>query len=120
MVQIEIWDRFDYVDQDEGRWQIHPYNPRNNVNYDYDQSHFAKDYPDHPGANKQPFFFTTPKQRNNKVVLEYQQRFVNKLLEHSLRYDHVLYCMDNETNGDEEWSRYWATEADGDTRRSWG
>ena len=108
MVQIEIWDRFDYVDQDENRWQIHPYNPRNNVNYDYDQSHFAKAYPDHPGANQQPFFFTTPNQRNNEVVLGYQQRFVGELLEHTLRYDHVLYCMDNETNGDEEWSRYWA------------
>jgi hypothetical protein len=33
-VQIEIWDRFD--DTDSGgsdRWQIHPYNPKNNVNY---------------------------------------------------------------------------------------
>jgi hypothetical protein len=107
-VQIEIWDRFDYVDQNSNRWQIHPYNPRNNVNYTYEESGFAKGYPDHPGANKQPFFFTTPKQRNNEVVLRYQQRFVDKLLEHSLGYDHVLYCMDNETNGDEEWSRYWA------------
>lgn len=108
-VQIEIWDRFDYVDQQgPDRWQIHPYNPRNNVNYTYQESGFAKRYPDHPGANKQPFFFTTPKQRNNVAVLKVQQRFVNKLLDHSLKYQHVLYCMDNETNGEEEWSRYWA------------
>ncbi len=108
-VQIEIWDRFDYVDQKgPDRWQIHPYNPRNNVNYTYEESGFAKRYPDHPGANKQPFFFTTPQQRNNVVVLKYQQQFVNKLLDHSLKYGHVLYCMDNETNGEEEWSRYWA------------
>jgi len=108
-VQIEIWDRFDYTD-DKGsdRWQIHPYNPGNNVNYSYEQSGFGKRYPHHPGANKQPFFFTTPKQRNNQVVLTIQQQFVDKMLEHSLRYDHILYCMDNETNGDEEWSRYWA------------
>ena len=109
IVQIEIWDRFDYVDQNgPDRWQIHPYNPRNNVNYTYDESGFAKRYPDHPGANKQPFFFTTPKQRNNAVVLKYQQRFVNKLLDHSLKFRHVLYCMDNETNGEEEWGHYWA------------
>ncbi|QDT09639.1 hypothetical protein [Planctomycetes bacterium K23_9] len=108
-VQIEIWDRFDYVDQKgPDRWQIHPYNPRNNVNYTYDESGFAPRYPDHPGANKQPFFFTTPKQRNNVVVLKHQQRFVNKLLDHSLKFGHVLYCMDNETNGQEEWGRYWA------------
>ena len=110
MVQIEIWDRFDYTDsRGSNRWQIHPYNPGNNVNYTYEESGFAKRYPDHPGANKQPFFFTTPKQRNNKVVLPYQQQFVDKLLEVSLKFDHVLYCVDNETNGEEEWGRYWAT-----------
>lgn len=109
-VQIEVWDRFDYVDNGGNeRWKIHPYNPKNNVNYTFEQSGFAERYPDHPGANKQPFFFTTPKQRNNQVVLPYQQRFVEKMLEHTLAYDHVLYCMDNETNGEEEWGRYWAT-----------
>ena len=108
-VQIEIWDRFDYSDMDgSGRWQIHPYNPDNNVNYTSKESGFASTYPDHPGANHQPFFYTTPKQHNNQVVLPYQQRFVEKMLEHSLKYDHVLYCMDNETNGDEKWSRFWA------------
>lgn len=108
-VQIEVWDRFDYVDIRGGeRWQKHPYNPANNVNYTYEESGFARRYPDHPGQNKQPFFFTTPEQRNNQIVLQYQQRFVNKLLDHSLQFDHVLYCMDNETNGEESWSRYWA------------
>lgn len=108
IVQIEVWDRFDYTDTGgSDSWQIHPYNPRNNVNYSYEQSEFAERYPDHPGANKQPFFFTTPKQRNNRAVLTYQQRFVEKMLDHALRYDHVLYCIDNETSGEEEWGRYW-------------
>ncbi len=110
IVQIEIWDRFDYTDSNgANRWQIHPYNPRNNVNYTYKESGFAKRYREHPGANRQPFFFTTPGQRNNRVVLPYQQRFVDKLLDTALQFDHVLYCMDNETNGEEEWGRYWAT-----------
>jgi len=110
VVQLEVWDRFDYTDNGGSeRWQAHPYNPRNNINYTAAQSGFAQRYPDHPGANKQPFFFTTPKQRNNAVVLPFQQRFVEKLLEHALRYEHVLYCMDNETSGEEEWGRYWAT-----------
>jgi len=108
-VQIEVWDRFDYTDNGgSNRWEIHPYNPKNNINYTYEQSGFAKRYPDHPGANKQPFFFTTPKQRHNQVVLPYQQRFVEKMLEHALQYDHVLYCIDNETSGEEEWAKYWA------------
>lgn len=105
VVQIEVWDRFDLVQE---RWRPHPYNPANNVNYTFETSGFAPDYPDHPGRNLQPFFFTTPRQRNNVVVLRYQQRFVEELLRHALPYPHVLYCLDNETSGDEAWSAYWA------------
>lgn len=105
IVQIEVWDRFDYS---RDNWDPHPYNPKNNVNYTYEQSGFAEKYPDHPGANRQPFFFTTPRQRNNTVVLKYQQRFVDKMLSYTLRHNHVLYCMDNETSGEEAWSLYWA------------
>lgn len=108
-VQIEVWDRFDYSDQNRGdNWKLHPYNPKNNINYASKESGLAETYPDHPGANRQPFFFTTPKQRDNKVVLPFQQRFVEKMLDHSLKYDHVLYCMDNETGGEAAWGRYWA------------
>jgi len=105
IVQIEVWDRFDYS---RDNWEPHPYNPKNNVNYDYAESGFAEHYPDHPGANKQPFFFTTPAQRDNRTVFPYQKRFVEKLLSYSLQYDHVLYCMDNETSGEEAWGRFWA------------
>lgn len=108
-VQIEVWDRFDFTDSGGAdRWQNHPYNPKNNVNYTYDESRFGERYPDHPAANKQPFFYTTPKQRNNTVVLPFQQRFVAKMLEHSLAYDHVLYCIDNETTAEPAWGAYWA------------
>ena len=108
-VQIEVWDRFDYTDNgNRNRWQIHPYNPQNNVNFTYEESGFAKRYPDHPGTNRQPFFFTTPKQQNNHTVLKYQQKFVNRLLDDSLKFGNVLYCIDNETSGQEEWGRYWA------------
>jgi hypothetical protein len=105
IVQIEIWDRFDYS---RNNWPGHPYNPVNNINYTAKQSGLAAKYPDHPGRNKQPFFFTTPKQKNNTVVLPYQQRFVDKLLSYSLKHDHVLYCIDNETSGQEAWATYWA------------
>ncbi len=30
IVQIEVWDRFDYA---RDHWQPHPYNPKNNINY---------------------------------------------------------------------------------------
>jgi hypothetical protein len=105
IVQIEVWDRFDYSTRN---WVPHPYNPMNNVNYTHEESGLAGRYPDHPGANKQPFFFTTPKQRDNQVVFSHQQRFVDKMLSYSLRYDHVLYCVDNETSGEEAWGAFWA------------
>jgi len=105
IVQIEVWDRFDYS---RDNWELHPYNPKNNVNYTYAESGFEEHYPAHPGANKQPFFFTTPSQRNNKVVFPYQRRFVDQMLSYTLQYDHVLYCIDNETSGEEAWARFWA------------
>ncbi len=109
IVQIEVWDRFDYADSKESkRWGLHPYNPGNNVDYTYEETGFARTYPDHPGQNKQPFFFTTPRQRNNKIVLKYQQRFVDKMLSYSLKFGNVLYCMDNETSAEEAWGAYWA------------
>jgi len=105
IVQIEVWDRFDYSTKN---WPPHPYNPKNNVNYTPAQSGLALDYPDHPGRNKQPFFFATPAQENNAVVFRYQQRFVDKMLSYTLRHGHVLYCMDNETSGEEAWGAFWA------------
>lgn len=105
VVQIEVWDRFDYSRE---HWTPHPYRPHNNVNYTAEQSGLAEAYPEHPGRNQQPFFFTTPRQRNNQALLRYQQRFVERMLESTLPQPHVLYCIDNETSGDEEWAVYWA------------
>lgn len=110
-VQIEVWDRFDYTDNradDPRRWQDHPYAPANNINYSAEESGLAARYPNHPGANDQPFFFTTPAQRNNRTVLQFQEAFVNRMLDTSLKYDHVLYCMDNETRAEPEWGLHWA------------
>lgn len=106
IVQIEVWDRFDY--SREG-WIPHPFNPKNNVNYSEEESGLKDKYPDHPGANKQPFFFTTPQQNNNTLLLKYQQKRVEKILAIALKYKHVLYCIDNETSGEEKWASYWAT-----------
>lgn len=105
IVQIEVWDRFDYT---RNNWPPHPYNPKNNINYSEEESDLDFEYPDHPGQNKQPFFFTTPNQRNNPVLMKYQQNFVDKMLSYSLNHNHILYCMDNETSGEEEWGAYWA------------
>ena len=100
VVQIEVWDRFDHSRKE---WLTDPWNPANNRNYGFAESGFAPEYPNHPLQNEQPFFFTVPEMEHNRVVLPFQQDFVRQVLAHSLRYDHVLYCMDNETTADEAW-----------------
>lgn len=109
IVQIEVWDRFDYSDSSGSvRWTNHPYNPKNNINYSEEQTGLKTTYPKHPGANEQPFFFSVPNLKNILPLLKYQNAFVEKMLSYSLRQGHVLYCMDNETGGEEEWGAYWA------------
>ncbi|MFW5831512.1 MAG: hypothetical protein ACOCVA_04625, partial [Prolixibacteraceae bacterium] len=57
IVQIEVWDRFDYSME---RWDNHPFNPLNNVNYSVEDSILDVNYPEHPVADAQPFFHTIP------------------------------------------------------------
>ena len=45
-----------------------------------------------------------PGERPHGAVLD---RCIDRVLSLSLSADHVLYCMDNETSGSSEWSRYW-------------
>ena len=105
IVQIELWDRFDF-----GRepWQSNPYNPKNNVNYSAEQSGLRSAIETHPGQRETAFLRTVPALEDNHVLLEYQRLQVNKLLAISLPHGHVLYCMDNETNESPEWGWYWA------------
>ena len=109
IVQIEVWDRFDYTDsRGWNNWKPHPYNPANNINYSTTESGLATTYrKHHPGADKQPFFHTIPKMRENTVVRRYQEAFVDKMLSHSLPYGNVLYCMNNETSTPPIWGQYW-------------
>lgn len=105
IVQIELWDRFDYF---RHNWAPHPYNPANTRTYTAEATGLARDYPNHPGSNEQPFFLSTPAQRNIAPLLTVQHRFAEAVLARTLQQPHVLYCIDNETSGDEAWGAYWA------------
>lgn len=112
IVQIEVWDRFDYTDQgNSDRWQIHPYNPKNNITYTYKETGFVERYPDHPGQNKHHFFYSVPGMdvydKKYDVFRAFQESFVAKMLSHSLQYNNVLYCMNNETDAPAAWGQYW-------------
>jgi hypothetical protein len=108
IVQIEIWDRWDYGEVWGGAykaeaWSAHPFNPKNNINYTADETNL------HPERwQGYPIFRTIPELDNAPKVLAYQKAFVGRLLSIALDYDHILYCVSNESTASEQWSRYWA------------
>lgn len=108
IVQIEIWDRFDYS---RDNWKKNPLNPDNNVNYTVEETGFDTEYPKHPASDLQPFFHSIPGMPKYNETIDivrlYQEKYTDKLLSHTLNYGNVLYCMDNETSTPPEWGKYW-------------
>ncbi len=108
IIQIELWDRFDYSQE---HWKLSPWHPDNNVNYTNEQTGLADNYPAHPSQDRQPFFHTIPGMQRYKKrydrVRRFQEKFVEKMLSYTLDYGNVLYCMSNETSTPPAWGRYW-------------
>jgi len=115
VVQIEVWDRFDLIDGSWGSWPVSPWNPKNNINYTAGSSGLAESYnsyKSHPflqGVPGHPRYESASGSRKKKYdqVRSFQDKFVDKLLSITLRYDNVLYCMNNETHEDPAWGQYW-------------
>lgn len=105
VLQIELWDRFDFA---RDPWQRNPYNPKNNRTYTPEESGLKEEYPRHPSSNENPFFYSVPEEQNNELLLELQKRQVDELLARTLPAPNVLYCMDNETSGSPAWGAFWA------------
>ncbi len=105
IVQIEVWATFDYY---RDNWEVNPFNPKNNINYTAEQTGLPQQVGTHPTRTENNFFWSVPAERDQKIVLKYQQRFVDKILSYSLRFGNVLYCMDNETSVTPEWGKYWS------------
>ncbi len=105
IVQVEVWATFDFYREN---WDNNPFNPRNNNNYTAERTRLPLEVPTHPIYCDNPFFWSVPSHLNNMALLQYQQAFVDKLLSYSLAYDHILYCIDNETSVTSEWGRFWS------------
>jgi hypothetical protein len=120
IVQIEIWATYDFYSRPghvldgQTAWERNPFNPKNNINYTERNSGLYERFRSTHGTLVNPFFHTVlplPEPFDfdlTPVVLGYQQQFVDKVLSVSLEYDHVLYVIDNETNADPKWPRYWS------------
>ena len=108
IVQIEVWDRFDYSQK---FWETSPWNPRLNINYSYEEVGFDEKYPLHPSKDVHPFFHSIPGMpkyyKKLDLIYKYQEAFVTKMLSYSLKYGNILYCMNNETTTNALWGQYW-------------
>ncbi len=115
IVQIELWDPHDYFNggsrpTSNSGWTNRPFNPKNNVNYTVEETGLpdSVDYsPIRKGANNHTFFKTPNTQKRMSKVLKYQEKLVRKILEISLSYPNVLYCINNESYLSMDWSLYW-------------
>jgi len=105
IVQIEVWATFDYY---RDLWKRNPFNPARNVNYTTKNTKLKREWNFHPAHRPQPFVHSVPGLNNDREVLKYQQAFVRKVLDVSLPYPNVLYCLDNETKAPKQWPLYWA------------
>ena len=107
IAQVEIWATYDFYWGDSG-WAQNPFNPKLNRSYTASQSQLPEEIEYPAQQQNNPFFRSVPELENNRVVLDYQQTFVDKLMSIALNYPNVLYCIDNETKTRPEWGRYWS------------
>ncbi len=89
IVQLTLWDRFDFNSN-------HPYHPDNNVNWESGTIENAND------------FYRLSVIENNEPVLDYQHRYIDKLMSITLNYDHILYNIKNESSAETAQLNYWA------------
>lgn len=105
IVQIELWATFDFYREN---WDVNPFNPINNVNYTVERVQIPTEVNSHPVLTENNFFWSIPAQESKLRLLEFQQKFIDKLLSYSLKFDNILYCMDNETSVTSEWGKFWS------------
>jgi hypothetical protein len=114
IVQIEMWDRWDYGSVWGGAysaeaWSAYPFNPKNKVNYTADETILDEEEFNHEvHSSDYNIFRNIPELDDDPLVLTFQQAFVERMLSVTFEYDHILYCISNDSTASEEWARYWA------------
>lgn len=110
IVQIEIWESWNYyMKGGEGYpkrgWGLNPFNPVNNVNYKLEESGMPKqiDFSKSQYPGEHTYFYTWPEELDLQVDIKYQEAFVDQILDVTLGYPNVLYCMNNQTNEAHSW-----------------
>jgi len=75
-----------------------------NLSYSYWSNHpFLQGVPGHPIYEAA----TASRKQQFDLVRGFQEKFMDMLLSITLKYDNVLYCMNNETHEVPAWGQYW-------------
>lgn len=85
VVQLELWDRDAIIGKVP--WSRQPWNPANNVTYSHEESSFRAGQ----HGRRLAFFDAVRDSGGNPIVKNYQDRYIRKMLDITLRFDHVLY-----------------------------
>ncbi|WP_158857114.1 hypothetical protein [Lunatibacter salilacus] len=93
IAQLTLWDCYDLSGTS---FDKHPFNPKNNVNWEEGLVGGMED------------FYGGSLSTDNQEVLKIQKEFVQKLLSVTLQFDNVLYNITNESFLSLEWEDYWA------------
>ena len=112
IVQIEVWDRFDWQGT---RWNDSGFNPKNNANYTAAESGLAtsySSYQDNPFSNSTPghpdYESASGSQKAKyDLIRKYQKKFIDQVISVSFKFGNILYTMNNETHVDPTWGQYW-------------
>ena len=108
IIQLEIWPTVDFHKFNDRGWNENPFNPMFNSNYTMETSGLPEAHHVYHWEKLNPFFETVPGFSNsNEVVLNYQKKYVDKILSYTLESDNILYCINNENYADSKWREYW-------------
>ena len=87
IMQLSLWDQFDL------NFPNHPWFSNNNINT--------------VSINSKSDFYNTV-EANNEEGLNYQKKYIDKLLSVTLTHKNVLYNINNESSEGEIWENFWA------------
>ncbi len=115
IVELEIWDRFDWQGKN---WEFGPFNPLNNINYTVkntnlkDTYELREVYRNHKmaiGVPNHPAYDSANAETKEKydLVRKYQEIFVSKVFDVGKTHSNVLYNISNETAEHPAWGEYW-------------
>jgi hypothetical protein len=112
IVSIEIWEHEDldasFPPPLTGGWGYQPWNPKNNINYTEAATGVPEVWTLNVHQQTLPLWDVVPALRNVPQVLQYQEKYVKKLLEVSSDFDNVIFIVNNESTWAHAIGDYWA------------